>query len=150
MKKMIFLLVAVFVTTVFSCSDYARLDRKEDRLIGAWEFDRAFYRNDWDLFRDDVYDDFRGDIIEFYGDYSAIYDDASEGILYDGDWVMFFEREYFDDDSDVEFYLDMNFWDPETGETFSYFTSVTLLTRNKLNLRAHTRNGVFIFKLRRV
>jgi hypothetical protein len=150
MKKLLILLLAALVTTAFSCSDFARLERKEDRLIGAWAFDKAFYRSDWQVFRKDVFDEFRGDIIEFYGDYSAIYDDASQRIVYDGEWGLFFERDYFEDDSDIEFYLDMHFWDDLTGESFAYFTAVNWLTQNKLNVRARTRDGVYTFKLRKI
>jgi hypothetical protein len=150
MKKLLFLLLAALITTAFSCSDFARLERKEDRLIGTWEFDKAFYRNDWQLFRENVFDEFRGDIIQFYGDYSAIYDDASAGIIFEGDWGMFFERDYFEDDTDIEFYLDMHFWDDDTGESFAYYTAVNWLTQNKLNVRARTRNGVYTFKLRKI
>ena len=150
MKQLQILLALVFVTAAFSCSDFARLERKEDRLIGAWEFDKAFYRNDWQIFRDDVLHEFNGDIIEFYEDYSAVYDDYSEGVVYDGQWELFFEREWDCDDSDFEFFLDMYFFEPNGSESFAYFTCVNLITRNKLHVRARTRNGWYTFKFRKL
>ncbi len=152
MTRLSLLLIVGTVLLNTSCTDYQRLERKEDRLIGAWEFDKAFYKDDTDLFRDDVYDQFRRDVIEFYTDYTAVYDDDSEGELFDGDWQMSFERFYDDweDDSDVEFYLDMTFWDHTIGETFSYYTRVTFITRNKMTLKARTRNGVYTFKFRKI
>ena len=152
MTRLTFLLTLAIAAMTVACSDYERLERKEDRLIGAWEFDKAFYKDDTDLFRDDVYDQFRRDIIEFYGDYSAVYDDYSAGEIFDGDWQMSFERFYDDweDDSEVEFYLDMTFWDHTIGESFSYYTRVTYLTKQKMTLKAHTRNGVYTFKFRKI
>lgn len=150
MKQLQFLLALVFITTAFSCSDFARLERKEDRLIGAWEFDKAFYRNDWQIFRDNVIDEFNGDIIEFYEDYSAIYDDYSEGVVYEGAWELFFERQWDGDDSDIEFFLDMYFFEPDGRESFAYITCVNLITRNKLHVRARTRNGWYTFKFRKL
>lgn len=152
MKHLSFLLLFSVITTTFSCTLEGRLERKEDKLQGAWEFDKAFYRDDWDLFRDDVMDDFRGDIIEFYGDYSAVYEDDSENIIFDGEWEMFYECvwDHVDDEEDVEFYLDMYFFDDDNRESFAYFTSVNLITKNKLHLKAHTRDGVYTFKLRKI
>ena len=150
MRQLQFLILFAIITTALSCSDYARLERKEDRLIGAWEFDKAFYRNSWQIFRDDVFDEFRGDIIYFNEDYSAEYDDASLGIVFDGQWEMFFEREWDGDDEDIEFFLDMYFYDVDGNESFAYFTCVNLITRNKLNIRARTRNGFYTFKLRKI
>lgn len=150
MKKLQFLLALVLITTGLSCSDYARLERKEDRLIGAWEFDKAFYRDDWQVFRTNVLDQFNGDIIEFYEDYTAIYDDYSSGRIYTGEWELFFDRQRDGDDEDIEFFLDMYFYDRYGRESFAYFTCVNLITRNKLHVRARTRNGWYTFKFRRL
>ena len=147
MKKAIFLsLLAIFLFT--TCSPDFRLERKEDRLMGAWIFEKAWYREDGDLFRDNVIREFEGDVIEFFGDYSCVYDDYSLNYAFWGDWELFYERSFYDDEDDVEFYLDMTFFDRGRVE-FAYFSSVTLLTRNKLNLRVHDRGGVYTFKLRR-
>lgn len=150
MKQLQFLLALIIITTSFACSDYARLERKEDRLIGAWEFDKAFYRNDGQIFRSNVIDQFNGDIIEFYEDYTVIYDDYSQGVVYPGEWELFFDRQWDGDDEDIEFFLDMYFYDRYGRESFAYFTCVNLITRNKLHLRARTRNGWYTFKFRRL
>jgi hypothetical protein len=152
MKHLAILAFLCIIFTTFSCTPEARLERREDKLEGVWEFDKAFYRSDWDLFRDDVMGDFRGDLIEFYDDYSAVYEDASENTFFDGEWEMFFECEwdYVDDEEEVAFYLDMYFFDVDNRESFAYFTSVNLITKNKLHLKAHTRDGVYTFKLRKI
>ena len=152
MKHLAILVILSIIITTFSCTPDARLERREDKLEGAWEFDKAFYRSDWDLFRDNVIDDFRGDVIEFYGDYAAVYEDASENTFFDGEWEMFYQCEwdFVDDDEEVEFYLDMYFYDANNRESFAYFTSINLITKNKLNLKAHTRDGVYTFRLRKL
>jgi hypothetical protein len=149
MRILQIIVALAIITTTFSCSDYARLERKEDRLIGAWEFDKAFYRGHGQIFRDNVIDQFNGDIIEFYEDYTAIYDDYSEGIVYAGEWELFFDRQWEGDDTDIEFFLDMYFFDPYGQESFAYFTCVNLITRNKLHVQARTRHGLYTFKFRR-
>lgn len=153
MKKLIsiaMLALALAVLLLGSCSDDYRLDRREDKLIGSWEFEKAFFKENDELFRDDVTNDFAGDIIDFFGNYEAVYDDRSARQAYDGDWELILDRSTYDDETDVEFYLDMRFYDPDFDETFGYFAAVNLLTENKLNLRASTATGVYTFKLRRI
>lgn len=149
MKHLIYLiLVAGLLCT--ACSDEFFLERKEDRLIGVWEFEEAFFKEDGDVFRDNVYNEFRGDIIEFFPNYTANYEDASLRATFDGDWVLYVERDGYDDDEDREFFLDMTFYDFVNREEFTYFTSVNKLTNNNINLIAHTRSGFYKFKLCRV
>lgn len=142
-----FVLAALFLLS--GCTADYRLERKEDKLIGAWTFEKAFYNEDGALFRDNVIRDFEGDIIEFFPDYSVVYDDYSLRYAFWGDWLMYYERSNYDNEPDVEFYLDMTFFD-NGRVAFSYFSSVTLLTSNKLHLRVHDRGGVYTFKLRRI
>jgi hypothetical protein len=146
-RTILFSLAVIFLLS--GCSPEQRLERKEDRLIGAWTFEKAFYNEDGALFRDNVIRDFEGDIIEFLPDFSCIYDDYSLRYAFWGDWIMHFDRGYYDDEPDIDFFLDMTFFD-NGRVAFSYFSSVTLLTNNRLNLRVHDRRGVYIFKLRRI
>ncbi|MBX2871756.1 MAG: hypothetical protein KTR30_06645 [Saprospiraceae bacterium] len=75
-----------------SCTIEDRLERKEDRLLGTWYFDRAFYKEDGDLFRDNVINEFEGDLITFFDDYTALYEDYSLNAAFDGGWEMFADR----------------------------------------------------------
>ncbi len=146
-RTIFFTLAALFLFG--GCSPDYRLERKEDKLFGAWIFDRAFFLEDGDLFRDNVTREFEGDILEFFSDYSVVYDDYSLGVAFWGDWIMNVERGRFDNEADLEFFLDMTFFD-RGRVAFSYFSTVTLLTNNKLNLKVHDRGGVYTFKLRRI
>lgn len=149
MKRLTILLALAFF--LFSaCSDDARLNRKEDKLIGFWEFEKATFKEDGALFRDNVTDNFEGDVIEIYDNYTAIYDDVSLSSLFYGDWELFLERDNFDGDEDVEFFLDMRFYDDFNRPAFDYFTSVNTITENRLELTASNPSGRFTFKLRRV
>lgn len=148
MKKVIpFLLFAIWVLA--GCTIEDRIERKEDRLLGTWYFERAHFKEDGDLFRDNVINEFEGDIITFFDDYTALYDDYSLQAVFDGDWGLFADRGTYDNEDDVEFFLDMSFYDFVNREDFNYYASVTLLTRNKLNLKVHLRNGFYTFRLRR-
>ncbi len=148
MKRITLLLLSMLALA--SCSDDYRLERREDKLIGAWAFDRAWFRENSELFRDDVTNEFLGDVIEFYGDYDAVYDDQSLREAFGGEWELILDRSAYDGENDVEFFLDMNFYDPRANDFFGYYAAVTQLTENKLHLRASTATGVYTFKLRRI
>lgn len=144
------ILSTVLVLAVLSsCSLDFRIERKEDRLIGRWAFDRAFFKGNNDLFRDDIFNEFAGDIIEFYPNYEASYDDASQRFIYWGDWEIFAQRGTHDDE-DTEFFLDMYFYDDRGRESFSYIGEVKRLTRNTLKIEAYDRYGEYTFRLQRI
>ncbi len=132
-----------------SCTIEDRLERREDRLLGTWYFDRAFYREDGALFRDNVINEFEGDVITFFDDYTALYEDYDLNAAFDGQWEIFADRAFYDGDDDVEFFLDMSFYDYVNNEDFAYYSRVTRHTRNRLNIRVNLRNGFYTFKLRR-
>jgi hypothetical protein len=142
--------ILVFPLLLTACTDEFLIERKEDRIIGAWEFEEAFFKEDGDIFRDNVFNDFRNDIVEFFPNYTATYDDASLRSIFDGDWVLYLERELYDDDDDKDFFLNMTFYDFINREDFSYFTSVVWVSSNRMTLIAHTRSGFYKFKMRRI
>ncbi len=148
MKRTIIIALAAFFL-LSGCSAEYQLERREDKLIGAWAFDKAYYNEDGAIFRDNVIREFDGDVIEFFSDFSCVYDDYSLRSAFWGDWVLNYERGYFDDEPDIDFFLDMTFFD-RGRVAFSYFSSVTLLTNNRLHIRVHDRRGVYTFKLRRI
>lgn len=149
MKKS-FILLILSLTLVLGCSPDYLLERKEDKLIGLWSFEKAFFRGNGDLFRENVIDEFRGDRIEFFSNYDAIYDDYSLNATFDGVWELSFDRFVDDDGDDVEFFLDMTFYDYTVDEPFSYNCGVNQITRNRMELKARTRNGVYTFKLEKL
>lgn len=141
-----FVLLSVLLS---SCSLDYRIDRKEDRLIGRWAFDRAFFKDNGALFRDNIYNEYAGDIIEFYPNFEASYDDASERFTYWGEWEVFAQRGGGRDD-DTEFFLDMYFYDDRGFESFSYIGEVRRLSRNVLRIEAYDRFGEYTFRLERI
>jgi len=151
--KQIYMLITASIL-VGGCSKEYQIFRKEDKLTGAWEFEKAFYKRDGAIFRDDVTSDFNNDVIEFHPDYSAVYDDYSVKALFDGWWdIKVDDDHYYNADggsSELEFFLDICFDDYIHREEFCYFGSITRLTREKLHYKAHDRRGVFTFKLRRL
>lgn len=148
MKRLLFVCLSMsFILS--SCSLDYRLERREDRLYGRWAFDEAFYRNNGAIFRDNIFDEFGGDIVEFFPDYSAAYEDASRGgDFFWGEWEIFAERDNGDDD--VDFFLDMYFFDDRGFESFSYIGEVRNLTYNRMRIRAYDRDGVYTFRLRKI
>lgn len=148
MKKQSIFILGLIILVASACTNDFLLDRKEDRLLGAWEFERVTFKENGDLFRNDITNEFRGDIIEFFGDYTAAYDDASLRVIFDGTWELYIDR-FSDDEDDAEFFLDMTFFDFINQEEFSYFTNAITLTRNRMTLVSNTRVGTYRFKLRK-
>ncbi len=145
-RLLAFTTLTLFLCT--SCSKDYMISRREDKLIGYWEIEKVTYREDGDIFRDNVSHFFDGDYIEFTPDYYAFYDDRSIDVSFDGEWIIHTADPGFDDE-DCDFFLDMTFYDHIRDEGFGYFSSINLLTQRKLNLTAHDRNGVYTFKLRK-
>ena len=129
-----------------ACSLDVQLENREERLLGAWYFDKAWYKDDRALFRNNVIDEFEGDVIEFFDDYAAVYDDAGTRELYWGDWTL---SAFRGGDDDVDFLLDMEFYNERDRLVYDFLSNVTLLTRNKLNITVHEPSGIFTFRLRR-
>lgn len=151
MKKI--LLFCVAITLLLSaCSKEGIIRRKEDRLIGAWEFEKVTYKADRDLFRDNITSEYANDVIEFFPDYTAIYDDYSLRAVFDGEWSLIVdEDDIFDgSNSDLEFFVDAVFFDFLNRQDFALFGSIDRLNRNKLNLEGSDRYGRYWFKLRRL
>lgn len=144
----LFTFIAI-VLLASACTDELRIERREDRLRGAWIFESASFRDNNAIFRENRDAEFVGDIIEFYRDYTALYDDRRERTTYDGDWELILDRGSFDDDDDAEFFLNMDFYD-RGRPALSFFCGVNNLSWERLNLRANTRDGVFFFRLRRL
>jgi len=150
MKNFILFCTCLFI--VSSCSKEGIIRRKENKLIGAWEFEKVFYKRDNALFRDNITDEFANDVIEFFPDYTAIYDDYSLSAIFDGEWSLIVDEDdvYDNSNSDLEFFVDAVFFDFLNREDFYVFGSIDKLNRNKLNLEGSDRFGKYTFKLRRL
>jgi hypothetical protein len=149
MNRFILLLIPVALVTS-SCSEEFLLERKEDKLIGTWEFEKVTYKSDGKLFSDNITDEYRNDIIEFYDDYTAIYDDYSLSTAYPGDWLVRLDHDYSSDGSSTEYFVDVLFYGMMQGEDFGIFGSIDRLGKYKLHLEATDRRGTYVFKLRRL
>ena len=146
-KFLCFYCLLFLVVFINSCTLEEQLERREDRILGAWIIEKAWYKSDRALFRRNVEDEYGEDIIEFFADYSAVYDDLQSGELFWGDWNL---SGYREDGEGVEFLLDMEFYNARDQRVFSFLSNVTLLTRGKLNITVHEPTGVLTFKLRRL
>lgn len=144
MKNTAYLLIVLLISILSACSDDAILDRREDRLTGTWHFDKAFYKRDNALFRNNVISDYEGDFITFYPDYGAIYDDNSLNAIFDGTWSLFLDRY---DDGEKVFNLEVIFYDDINRTEFSYYGELTRFSRNNITLEVHDGRGVYTFKM---
>lgn len=150
MVKQALLLLSLTILT-FSCSEEYLLERKEDKIIGRWEFEKVYYKPDHALFRDNITGAYQDDVIEFFGDYSAIYDDYSLRAIFPGDWQIILDRDTYQtgdgSGSDLEFFVDAVFYDFLQGEDFALFGSIDKLNKSKLQFEARDRRGTYTFKL---
>ena len=143
------LFFALAITLVSSCSIEQRIERREDRLIGTWALDRAFFWGDGALFRDNVTSDFRGDIVTFFGDFTLLYE-AGNGEVFDGVWTISALRDLGDDGDDVEFLIDADFFDEAGFVAFQWIGTIERLGRNNFNVRVQERNGELVLKWDRI
>lgn len=144
MKYLGLLVSYLLILFLCSCSDDAILERREDRITGTWYFDKAFYKRDNALFRNNVISDYDGDFITFYPDYGAIYDDYSLNAIFDGNWNLFLDRY---DDGEKVFNLEMIFYDDINGTEFSYYGELTRFSRNNITMEVYDGRGLYTFKL---
>lgn len=146
-----FLLYATVVFLASGCSEQYWLERKEDKLIGTWEFEKAFYKADNALFRDNITNEYADDIIEFYGDYTADYIDYSLNTTFPGDWEIILDKDYYytEDGGSLnnEYFIDAVFYDGLAGEDFEFFGSIDRLNNNRLQFEARDRRGTYTFRL---
>lgn len=132
-------LPALFLLLACSaCSIEDRIERREDRLLGTWEIDRASYRDADDLFADNVTGEFSGDYLIFYPDYSVIYE-TGDGRIYDGYWVI---NAITDLDDETEFTFDADFFDARGRLAFQWLGTIDKLNRNRFRVSIYDRGGL--------
>lgn len=140
-------LALLFLLTplISGCSIQDRIERREDRLIGSWIIDRAFFYEDGNLFRDNLTNEFRGDVITFFPDFTLRYD-AANGEIYDGVWAISALRDQEDGDPDVEFLIDADFFDFRGFVAFTWIGQVQRLGSRNFNVRLQERTGELLLR----
>ncbi len=150
MKKVLLSLVLIplFLT---SCLYDEVAEMKENKIEGVWTFEKARFREKWELFGDDMMHHFKGDIIEFYDDNTALYDDFQLRQQFTGNWGVTYEIEYDEEGDEVPVYfLDMGFYDPIEDQVFGYYAELHFLTRKRMRISAWNDRGEYIFKLKKI
>lgn len=147
--KNLLLLLPLLIVLASGCSIQDRIENREDRLTGSWELDRAFFLEDGNLFRDNVTDDFRGDRVTFFSDFTLLYE-AGNGEIFDGFWEISALREQEDGDSDVEFLIDADFFDLQGRVAFAWIGQIERLGSNNFNVRVQQRTGELVLRWDRI
>lgn len=138
-------LALLFVLFASGCSIQERIENREDRLIGSWELDRAFFYEDGNLFRDNITNEFRGDRITFFPDFTLLYE-AGNGELFDGFWAISALRDQEDGDDDIEFLIDADFFNFQGQVAFSWIGQIQRLGNNNFNVRVQERTGELVLR----
>lgn len=139
------LLFTIIATSLASsCSIQDRIENREDRLLGTWVIDNAFFRRDGALFRDNVLNDFRGDRITFLPDGTVEYV-TGNGEFFDGPWFIDAIRADATND-DLEFTIDADFFDGFGNLAFRWVGTIDRLGSRNFNVNISERNGVLRLK----
>ena len=135
--KFSILLLGLFLIT--SCSTEELIERKEDRIIGSWEIDRARFDEDGFSFSDNVISEYRGDELTFFADGSLEYIEDN-GEIYTGTWYIDAIRGGGEDDNTL-FTLDADFYDIDGFLVFRWLGDIDKLTFQNFNLSISDRDG---------
>ncbi len=136
------LLLLLTALSVPSCSIEDRIERREDRLLGTWQIDRATFKGDNSLFPENVTDDFRGDRVVFFNDYSLLFE-TGNGQVFDGFWAINYIRDRSDD---ATFTFDADFFDARGRLSFQWLGSIVRLNGNSFDVEVWERGGVLRLK----
>lgn len=88
MKALYLGLVICMGVLIHSCSIENTLDRKADKLIGAWKIEKVIYDKYGSLFKKKVTSDYRNDEFEFMPDHRVFYYDDDLDFEFDGNWEL--------------------------------------------------------------
>ena len=133
-----------------SCSVENAIDRREDKLIGSWKIDKVIYDQYGRLFKKKLTADYRFDEFEFLPDHRVYYYDDDIGVEFEGEWEIVPHRQYDQDgDKEVEFYIEMFFYDPVYNDVFGYYGFISRLTRNKFRFFVSDSGGELEFRFKR-
>lgn len=150
MQKVYILLLTTAMITLMSCSEQELIERREDKIIGSWRFEKAFFTGNNALFRDNITHLVEDDIITFNYDYSAVYDDAGKRTIYDGDWFVVLETFIDPDGTENIYFIDALFYGDRSSDEFGFYAEITWLTQNKMTITFFDNNGEYVYKLEKI
>ena len=134
-NKFLLLLMGIFLMS--SCTIDELIERREDRLIGSWEIDRARFDDFGFSFSENIISEYRGDILTFYRDGSLEYRDNT-GEIYNGTWYIDALR---GGEEGTEYTLDADFYDIDGFLAFRWLGEITRLTYRNFNINIADRDG---------
>lgn len=140
--KYLHALVFSFLFLAYGCGIDSRLERREDRLLGTWEIERAVFNEDGALFNDNITDDFRGDRITFFRNGQLEYV-TGDGRFFAGTWFIDALRDL---DDDLEFTMDADFFEPNGRPAFRWLGTIDRLTNNNFNINVAEVDGTLRLK----
>lgn len=150
MKANIVLWILAVGALMNSCTLDQRLDRKEDRLIGVWTIDKVIYDRYGSLFNKKVTSQYRNDIFEFLPNNRVYYYDDDINFEFEGNWNVVAERRYnHEGEHEIDFFIEMHFYDPVARDAFGYYGYISRLTRNKFHFHVADGRGELEFRFRR-
>lgn len=138
-------LYAIILSTIFlasGCGIDSQLERREDRLLGTWEIEKATFDEDGALFNNNVTDDFRGDRITFLRNGQLEYV-TGDGRFFAGTWFIDALRDL---DDDLEFTMDADFFAPGGFLAFRWLGTINRLTNNNFNINISEVDGTLRLK----
>ena len=112
------------IILISSCTIEDLIERREDRLIGSWEIDRARFDEDGFSFSDNIISEYRGDVLTFYSDGSLEYIEDN-GEVFTGTWFIDALR---GGEEGTEYTLDADFYDIDGFLVFRWLGDITRLT----------------------
>jgi hypothetical protein len=150
MKKVYLLIIALTMLGMMSCSEEELIERREDKIIGSWRFEKAFFTGNNALFRDNITHLVEDDIITFHYDYSATYDDGGQRLEYVGDWLVVLETYTDPDGVENVYFLDALFYGDRTSDDFGFYAEIMWLTQNKMTITFYDNDGEYTYKLEKI
>ncbi|MFT7120966.1 MAG: hypothetical protein ACJAZ9_001144 [Neolewinella sp.] len=142
MKNLYFLLFAALVLFTTGCSIQDKIERREDRLLGTWEIDRAVFDEDGSLFNNNITNDFEGDLLTFLPNGQVEYLTRG-GEFFVGTWFIDALRDL---DDDLEFTIDADFFDGNGFLAFRWLGTISRLNENNFNLSVSEIDGTLRMK----
>jgi hypothetical protein len=150
MKKVYLLITVLTMLGMMSCSEEELIERREDKIIGSWRFEKAYFTGNNALFRDNISHLVKDDVITFYHDYSASYDDAGQRIQINGDWLVVLETYTDPDGAENIYFLDALFYGDNPEDDFGFYAEIIWLSQNKMTINFFDDNGEYTYKLEKV
>ncbi|MFZ9046117.1 MAG: hypothetical protein ACO2ZZ_09625 [Cyclobacteriaceae bacterium] len=151
MKRFCLLASVASLLFLIGCSEEELINRREEKIIGSWTFEKAYFTGRSALFRDDISHLHENDLIIFNSDFTASYDDQGQRLVFDGDWFVVLETFTGPDGVENVYFLDALFY---TGgrqrADFGFYAEIEWLTQNKMTITFIDEDGEYRYKLRKI